>query len=137
MEECIFCRIIEGTLPSTKVYEDDVVLAFLNIEAINSGHTLAVPKKHVEEFQDLDDVSYTKLMDTVRKVARSLKKTYQPVRAGLMVQGFEVAHAHIHVVPLHEVTDVTSKKLLEGTALKPSPEEMSAEAAKIKNNLPD
>jgi histidine triad (HIT) family protein len=135
MQECIFCQIVDGKILSTKVYEDDTVLAFINIEAVNPGHTLVIPKKHIEEFQDLTDKNYSKLMSTVQKIAKSIKKTYQPVRAGLMVQGFEVAHAHIHVVPLHEVTDITSKKLLEHTALHPSPEEMSAEAAKIKKNL--
>jgi histidine triad (HIT) family protein len=135
MEKCIFCQIVNGKLPSTKIYEDDVVLALLNIQAINPGHALVISKEHIEEFQDLQGKGYDKLMATVQKVARSLKKTYKPIRVGLMVQGFEVAHAHIHVVPLFEVTDVTSKKILEGTALQPSPEEMSSEAEKIKGNL--
>lgn len=135
MQECIFCQIVAGKIPSAKVYEDDDILAFLNIEAINPGHTLVIPKKHLEEFQDLEGANYSKLMGAVQKVAKSLKKTYRPFRVGLMVQGFEVAHGHIHVVPLHEATDITSKKLLENTALKPTPDEMNAEAGKIKDNL--
>jgi histidine triad (HIT) family protein len=135
MEDCIFCQIVEGKLPAAKVYEDNNVLAFMNLEAINPGHTLVIPKKHVAEFYELDTDNYSRLMDGVQQVAGSIKKTYNPKRVGLLVQGFEVAHAHIHVVPLHESTDVTSKKLLEGTALEPSPDERSAEAEKIKNNL--
>ena len=135
MDDCIFCRIVAGEIPASKVSEDEDVLAFLSIEAINTGHTLVIPKNHAEEFHELEDDSYYKLMGVVQKVAKSLKKTYKPVRVGLMVQGFEVAHAHIHVVPLHEVTDITSKKLLEGTALHPTPEALDAEAANIKQNL--
>ncbi len=135
MEECVFCRIIAGEVPASVVYEDDNVLAFLSIEAINTGHTLVIPKIHVEEFHELDEKTYGKLMAIVQKVAASLKRTYKPRRVGLMVQGFEVPHAHIHVVPLHEVTDVTSKKLLEHTALHPTPEALDAEAAAIQQNL--
>lgn len=135
IQDCIFCQIVAGKLPSTKVYEDKEVLAFLSIEAINPGHTLVIPKKHVEEFQDLGEDAYSKLMDAVRKVAKALKKTYSPKRVGLLVQGFEVAHGHIHVVPLNEATDVTSKKLLEGTALHPTPEDMECESRKITDNF--
>jgi histidine triad (HIT) family protein len=135
MNDCVFCRITAGEIPASKVYEDEDVLAFLSIEAINTGHTLVIPKNHAEEFYELEDDGYYKLMGVVQKIARSLKKTYQPARVGLMVQGFEVAHGHIHVVPLFEVTDITSKKLLEGTALHPTPEEMNKEAKKIMGNL--
>jgi histidine triad (HIT) family protein len=135
MEDCIFCQIVEGKIPAAKVYEDDNILAFMTIQAINPGHILVIPKKHFNEFYELDSENYSRLMDTVQQVARSVKKVYKPKRVGLLVQGFEIAHAHIHVVPLHESTDVTSKKLLEGTALHPSPDELNAEAEKIKNNL--
>ena len=136
MNNCIFCQIVEGKVPSSKVYEDEDVLAFLTIEAINPGHTLVMSKKHVEEFQDMDRQIYDKVMKTIQNVAKSIKKTYSPRRVGLLVQGFEVAHGHIHVVPLYEPTDVTSKKLLDGTALHPTPEEMKSESQKIISNLP-
>lgn len=135
MADCLFCQIAEGKIPSAKVYEDDFVLAFLTIEAINPGHSLVIPKKHIEEFQDLDQYNYLKMMSAVQKVAKALKKTYNPKRVGLLVQGFEMAHGHIHVVPLFVATDVTSKKLLDGTALHPSPEEMSEITKKITANL--
>src|SRR5680860_946592 len=124
MSKCIFCQIVAGELPSTKVHEDDYALAFLNVQAINPGHTLVIPKTHTEEFQDLPEQEYTGLMSVVQTVAKAQKKAYQPKRVGLMVQGFEVAHGHIHVVPLYEATDITSKKILDETALNPSPDEM-------------
>jgi histidine triad (HIT) family protein len=135
MEDCIFCQIVEGKIPAAKVYEDENVLAFMTIQAINPGHTLVIPKQHFTEFHDLDRENYSRLMNIVQQVARSVKKTYKPKRVGLLVQGFDVAHAHIHVVPIHQSSDVTSKKLLEGTALELSLDERRAEAEKISTNL--
>ena len=135
MKDCIFCKIINGDLPSAKIYEDERVLAFLTIEQINPGHALVIPKNHVEQFQDIQSDEYINVMQIVQKIAKSLEKTYKPKRVGLMVQGFEVAHAHIHVAPLFEETDITSKKLLDKTANWPSPEEMQAQASQIKTNL--
>lgn len=135
MDQCIFCQIIKGEIPSSKIYEDDLSMAFLTIEAINPGHSVVIPKQHESDFQNLDHRAYSAVMNGVKKVALALDKTYSPKKVGLLVQGYEVDHAHVQVVPTYHPGDVTSKKILDGSALKPSREELSAEAASIKSNL--
>jgi histidine triad (HIT) family protein len=85
--DCLFCKIITGDIPSYKVYEDDTVLAFLDIFPVRAGHVLVVPKKHVDEFQDMDDATYQAVMMQVRTLARRMKEVYQPQRVGMMVMG--------------------------------------------------
>lgn len=135
MDDCIFCKIIKGEIPSAKVYEDSDVVAFLTIEAINPGHTLVIPKIHQPNFQDLEDSNYHKMMAVVKKVAKAIDEAYKPKKVGMLVQGYEVAHAHVHVLPTYEPGDVSSKKLLENAALHPSSDELVKEAALIKQNL--
>lgn len=135
MNDCLFCKIISGKIPSTQVYQDDISFAFLNIEAINPGHMLVIPREHYKDFYKLEGRSYNEYMKAVQKVAVALEKTYRPKKVGIMVQGYEIDHAHIHVVPTYEPSDISSKKLLEGRALHPSEQERASEARKIQQNL--
>jgi histidine triad (HIT) family protein len=135
MSDCIFCQIASGKVPATEVYEDETSIAFLNIQAINPGHTLVIPREHTEDFYKLESKSYNNYMAAVQKVAYALEKTYRPKKVGIMVQGYEIDHAHIHVVPTYEPSDISSKKLLEGTALHPTEQERAGQAKKIKQNL--
>ncbi len=112
------------------MYEDTDTLAFLDIHPINPGHVLVIPKVHVPEFQDLDDEIYTKTMNTVKKMAQNLTKL-EPKRIGLKVEGWDVSHAHIHVVPLLDPHDITSKRAVEGTLLNPTKEELEAILLKL------
>lgn len=116
--DCIFCKIVSGDIPAQKVYEDDNVLAFLETRPVADGHTLIIPKKHVEEFHQLDDDNYQKLMAVVKKVASTIKMLYNPPRTGVIVYGLHVAHAHIHVYPntgeqvdMHQQEDYSEDKL--------------------------
>lgn len=103
MEESVFTKIIKGEIPCHKVYEDDKTIAFLDIHPIQPGHTLVVPKKQVDEFQDLPDEDYTALWATVKKVAQRLKAVTGRKRVGIHVLGLDVPHAHIHVFPFDTV----------------------------------
>ncbi|MCF7833915.1 MAG: HIT domain-containing protein [Candidatus Pacebacteria bacterium] len=123
MQDCIFCKIINGEIPAYKVYEDESTLAFLDINPINKGHVLVIPKKHEPEFQDLEDLQYTSLMSTVKKISLLIKEKIKPKRVGVMVAGWDVPHTHIHVVPMNDTTDITSKRILEGSIQKYTPEE--------------
>lgn len=135
MDDCIFCKIVEGEIPASKVYEDNDVLAFLTIEAINPGHTLIIPKRHIESVWDMEDDLYARNMATVKKVSVALDLAFDPKKVGVMVAGWEVSHAHTHVVPMNESGDITSKQLLEGKALHFDRETLDLQADKIKQNL--
>lgn len=102
MQDSIFTRIIKGEVPCHKVYEDEQVIAFLDINPINPGHTLVVPKQQVDHLWDIDDPLYEQVMKVVKKVAGRQREVLQPKRVGLALMGFDVPHAHAHVFPLHE-----------------------------------
>ncbi|NQV13136.1 MAG: HIT family protein [Parcubacteria group bacterium] len=135
MSNCVFCKIIAGELPGAKVYEDDKILAFLDINPINYGHTLVIPKEHYETLVDLPD-------ELLKEVILVVKKIGQAVIAELRVDGFNIGlnngkaagqlvdHVHFHVIP-REVGDGLkhwpSKDYEEG--------EMDSVAEKIKQAL--
>jgi len=99
MQESIFTKIIKGEIPSHKVYEDDSVIAFLDIHPVQPGHTLVIPKKQVEFVWDLDDETYQTLMTAVKKIGAHLREALQVPYVGLQVMGTDVPHVHIHVIP--------------------------------------
>lgn len=109
----IFTQIINGELPSYKVYEDDRTLAFLNIYPNTSGHTLVIPKVEVDKLYDLSDEDYEAVMRTVKKVAQRIQDVMQPARVGIQVQGFEVPHAHVHVLPIESPSDLNTDHKIE------------------------
>lgn len=108
MDDCIFCKIIKGDIPSYKVYEDEFSLAFLTIAPIKAGHTLIIPKKHQEYLFEMDSLDLGNLMDASKKVAQILQKAFKPKtsKIGLMVAGLEVAHVHLHLIPMDSEKDL-------------------------------
>lgn len=100
----IFTKIINGEIPCHKIAEDDQHFAFLDINPIAEGHTLVVPKKETDYFFDLSQQEVHQLMDFTKKVATGMDKALQPLRTGIIVQGLEVPHAHLHLVPLYTQT---------------------------------
>lgn len=100
-EPSIFTQIINGDIPSHKIYEDEKTLAFLDIHPITEGHVLVVPKNQANFVWDLDDDDYQALMATVQKVGRRLREVYpEKTRVGVMIEGLDVDdHAHIKVFP--------------------------------------
>jgi histidine triad (HIT) family protein len=101
MNDSIFTKIIKGEIPAHKIYEDDDVLAFLDIHPIVPGHTLVIPKKQVEFIWDLSDEDYQKLMVAVKKIALHLRETLDVSYVGEKVVGTDVPHAHIHLIPFN------------------------------------
>lgn len=102
----IFTKIIEGEIPCHKVAETDSHIAFLDINPISEGHTLVVPKREIDYFFDLPDELMQSTMDVSKTVARAIDEALEPLRTGIIVQGLEVPHAHVHLVPLYKSTQV-------------------------------
>lgn len=103
----IFTKIINGDIPCYKIAEDDDFFAFLDINPNSKGHTLCVPKKEVDKIFDLDQETYTGLMQFSRKVALALEKAVPCERVGMTVIGLEVPHVHVHLIPLNNMGDAT------------------------------
>jgi len=106
MEDSIFTKIINGEIPSYKVYEDENTFAFLDIHPLSEGHVLVVPKKQVEFIWDLEAADYQAMMDTVQKVGKHLREVLDAPYVGVEVIGVDVPHAHVHVVPFATTKDL-------------------------------
>jgi histidine triad (HIT) family protein len=128
MEDSIFTKIIKGEIPAHKVYEDDDVLAFLDIHPVTEGHTLVIPKKQVEFVWDLDAETYGKLMGAVQKVALSLREKLDVKFIGQQIIGVDVPHAHVHLIPFSQTSDF--HKYPDMTA-EPNHEELAELAKKL------
>lgn len=103
MEDSIFTKIIKGEIPAHKIYEDDRVLAFLDIHPVQPGHTLIVPKKQVEFVWDLGDDDYQAVMMSAKAVARRLRDILGVTYVGEMIIGVDVPHAHVQLIPFNTV----------------------------------
>lgn len=102
----IFQKIIDGEIPAHKIYEDDKVLAFLDIHPILPGHTLVIPKNTVEFVWDLPDEDYIVLMNTSKKIALHLRQTMMKPYVSMKVIGVDVPHAHVHLIPFTDSADL-------------------------------
>jgi histidine triad (HIT) family protein len=134
-ESCVFDKIVRGEIPAHAVYEDDEVLAFLDIHPMRPGHTLVIPRRHVPNLFDLDEGLYSRLMLVVKQVAAAVQEVAQPKRVGLMVIGFEVPHAHVHVVPLEETRDIAMRGAIDGTLAMAPTEELREMATRLREAI--
>ena len=105
----IFAKIINGEIQSYKVYEDENFLAFLDIRPMVKGHTLVIPKKEVDYLFDMNPEEYTSLLLAAQKVAKGIKKSVPCTKVGMTVIGLEVPHAHVHLMPINNVGDMSFK----------------------------
>ncbi|EOH92613.1 HIT family protein [Enterococcus villorum] len=111
MENCIFCKIINQEIPSYKIYEDEVVYAFLDISQTTKGHTLVIPKQHVSDIFEYDKALAATIFSRIPKIARSLEQAF-PEMQGLNILNNNrelayqtVFHSHIHLVPRYSEKD--------------------------------
>lgn len=107
MNECIFCKIVRGELPSTTIYEDEGTLAFLDINPVNPGHTLVIPKKHSENIFDISNDDWTAVTKTVHVLAPAIEKATATDGININMNnrkhaGQIVGHAHVHLIPRKE-----------------------------------
>ena len=117
MPECSFCRIAEGKIPAQMVYADDLILAILDIAPIRPGHTLILPRRHYDYFDDLPEDVASLIFGFGQRLARAMKQLYGVERVGFAFTGGDFPHAHAHVVPLHEKTDITSRQYIRNADL--------------------
>ncbi len=127
----LFTRIVNKEIPAHIVAEDEECLAFLDINPLVTGHTLVIPKQEVDYLFDIDDELFTRLQLFAKKVAVGLRKAIPCNRIGVAVVGLEVPHAHIHLVPLNSMDDINFSR----AKLRPSPEELTTTAVKIRSAL--
>jgi histidine triad (HIT) family protein len=102
--ECVFCRIVAGTSPCQKIYEDDATLSFMDIHPANDGHCLVIPKLHFETVLDMSADAFAAVARTVTKIARAVNDALQPggislVQANGELAGQTVPHVHVHILP--------------------------------------
>ena len=131
MENCIFCKIAKGEIPSYKVYEDDDFLAFLDNYPLVVGHTLVIPKKHSRWVWDLDTASYSALTQKVKIVADALRKAFGTEFVSEGIVGEDVPHTHIHVMP-RKIGDGFGGFPTQKLSPKPTDEEFKKTAERIK-----
>lgn len=127
----IFTRIINREIPGYIVAENEDAIAFLDINPLNEGHTLVVPKKEVDKLFDLDEDTYLKLQAFTHKVAQAIERAIPCLRVGVAVIGLEVPHAHIHLIPLHGMHDIDFGR----PKLKLSQEEFEGIAERIRGEF--
>lgn len=101
----VFTRIINGELPCHKIYEDSLVLAFLDIQPVTEGQTVVVPKKQIQFVWDLDDEYYQALMTATKKIGAHLRDVLKTKYVGVRIEGAEVPHAHVKLYPSNEILE--------------------------------
>lgn len=126
----IFTKIIKGEIPSVKVAETNTCLAIMDINPIQKGHVLVIPKVEIDEIYDLNDKDLTDLNLFAKKISLAMKKTFNK-RIGMVVLGLEVPHAHIHLIPIIDENDIR----FDNPKLKSSTEELTEISELIKINL--
>ncbi|NLB12376.1 HIT family protein [Candidatus Dojkabacteria bacterium] len=114
MEDCIFCKIVNGEIPSFKVYEDDTVFAFLDINPLSKGHVLVLSKEHYENILEVPEDTYAHMAKMTKKISDKVQEVYKP--EGILVNqnngkraGQQIMHIHIHVKPIYKDTMVFSE----------------------------
>lgn len=108
--DCPFCRMVSGDAPSSVIFQDDAMMVFMNIRAINKGECMVIPREHIDLFTDIPDDLAARMIVVAQKVGRRILEVYRPERIGYVVHGYGVPHAHLIVVPQNDPNDITSGK---------------------------
>ncbi len=126
----LFTRIIQGELPSYKIYEDDYTFAFLSLDQVKSGHTLVVPKTEIDHWIDVPEPYYSSVFKSAQLIARALQKATGCSRVSTIIAGWDVPHFHYHLIPTNKAgeADFSLAKVL-------SQEEMKALQSRIVSEL--
>lgn len=140
MTECIFCKIIEGTIPSAKIYEDEHVYAFMDIMPLTKGHVLLIPKKHTENVYNFTAEEAGQLFAVAPKIANALKAEFNPIGMNLLQNngapaGQSVFHFHLHFIPRYDESDGFDLALWEPKVSEYTPERIKEIAASIQKQL--
>lgn len=131
MMASIFTKIVQGEIPSYKIAEDETFYAFLDINPLSKGHTLVIPKMEVDYIFDMEDELFAELHLFAKKVAQAIKNTIECKRIGVVVYGLDVAHAHIHLIPLIVGNEINFSR----EKLKLNPDEFTSIAKAINESF--
>ncbi|MBK8995708.1 MAG: HIT family protein [Myxococcales bacterium] len=131
-ESCIFCLIAAGRAEAVTVFADPAVLAFMDTRPIRPGHVLIIPRAHHSDLLDLEPSAHASVFGAARVVGQAVRAAFRPKRLGMVVAGFDVPHAHVHLIPMAEYHDITSRPVLEGTVQAASISDLRLAAARIK-----
>jgi histidine triad (HIT) family protein len=135
---CLFCAIGKRDIPSSVVWEDDDILAFLDINPIRPGHIQIIPREHYPYFDDLPAALASRIIETGQSLARVLKTTYAVERVAFLFTGGDIRHAHAHLVPMVAGDDITSRRYIaeETVTYRPTPrvpdQELRETAARLR-----
>jgi len=137
MENCIFCKIAKGEIPSAKIYEDEKVFAFLELNPLAEGHTLLIPKKHFQDIFDIDQGDLESLAAAAKKIALKLKEAFGAEGVNLVQRSGKAAeqgvfHFHLHIIPRKNGDGIEMDKWWFEKAEPVSPERLQAAAEKIR-----
>ena len=107
----VFCKIVSGEIPSAKIYEDEDVLAILDLSQATKGHTLVISKKHFANILEIDDYDYLKVMATAKELAKAIVKTFNAKGVNILnncgeAAGQTIMHFHVHIIPRYEDDDL-------------------------------
>ena len=136
MSDCVFCKIVAGQIPSTKVHEDEHTLALMDLGQVNPGHVLVAVKKHAANLFELDDVQAAAVARSCMRVAKAIRDAFAPAglsvyRANGKAAGQTVFHYHVHLLPRHEADGME----LTWPVKNPPREKLAAYAGEIKKRL--
>jgi bis(5'-nucleosyl)-tetraphosphatase (symmetrical) len=123
----VFTKIINGELPGRFIYRDDTVAAFLDIEPLTYGHTLIVPVQEVDKWTDLAPNVWCEVNEVAQSIGRAVMEAFDAKRAGYVIAGFDVPHAHIHVFPTNTMADYDFSKVIKADETDPALMDEAAE----------
>ncbi|MFH1078569.1 MAG: HIT family protein [Patescibacteria group bacterium] len=126
----IFTRIIQGEIPCHKVWEDDRFFAFLDIHPIQPGHTLVVSKQEIDSPFDMDDETYAAFLLAAKRLVEPLRRAMGSTKVALVIEGLEVPHAHIKLIPISNPGDLAQANARDATS-----EELAAVAERIRAEI--
>lgn len=141
MIDCVFCRIASSGVQADLVWEDDLVIVLADIHPIRPGHTLIIPREHFAYFEDLTEAPAYRILHLGQRLSRAMKSLYGVAQVAFLFTGGDHAHAHAHVVPMHEKTDITSRRYIVEDDLtfrctpRASPNQLAETAAQLRQAL--
>lgn len=130
MESCIFCQILKGSAPAHKIWENENFFAFLDVNPVNPGHTMIIPKHHLDYVFDLEEPLYSELFKVAKELSEPIQRAMEASRIGVVIEGFGVSHLHVHLVPINKVNELDPTRAKRATM-----EELAQIADRIKMAL--
>lgn len=131
MGTCVFCQIVKGVEPAHRVWESDEFLAFLTRRPCNPGHTLLIPKTHVDYVFDMEEPSYSHIFLAAKQLSEPVRQATDAERIGVAIEGLSVSHVHLHLVPLYNIDELDPHRHVEQTQ-----SQLAEMAVRIRREIP-